>query len=185
MDELHQLSAILIERETIDKDQFERLLPGEAEESIFAGGDAASGRGGARAGAGEEAAAPAVAAPASGRGDAAAAGSRGVLGGIRRARQSWRGEHDGERRERPGGFDREPLDAREVGNREQRPRQAECPDPRSGDPPGRRHAFPGSSRARPASSRAQPRVSPTTTSAAATPAARVSSGGSSIRSSAA
>jgi cell division protease FtsH len=36
MGELHQLSAILIERETIDKDQFERLLAGEAEESVFA-----------------------------------------------------------------------------------------------------------------------------------------------------
>ena len=35
MDELHKLSAILIERETIDKDQFERLLAGEAEESVF------------------------------------------------------------------------------------------------------------------------------------------------------
>jgi cell division protease FtsH len=35
MDELHQLSAILIERETIDKDQFERLLAGEAAESVF------------------------------------------------------------------------------------------------------------------------------------------------------
>ncbi len=35
MDELHRLAAILIERETIDKDQFERLLAGEAEESIF------------------------------------------------------------------------------------------------------------------------------------------------------
>jgi len=35
-DQLHQLSAILIERETIDKDQFERLLAGEAEETIFA-----------------------------------------------------------------------------------------------------------------------------------------------------
>ena len=35
MDDLHQLSAILIERETIDKDQFERLLAGEAEESVF------------------------------------------------------------------------------------------------------------------------------------------------------
>jgi cell division protease FtsH len=35
MDELHRLSAILIERETIDKDQFERLLAGEAEESVF------------------------------------------------------------------------------------------------------------------------------------------------------
>ncbi len=36
MDALHQLSAILIERETLDKDQFERLLAGEAEESVFA-----------------------------------------------------------------------------------------------------------------------------------------------------
>jgi cell division protease FtsH len=36
MDELHKLSAILIERETIDKSQFERLLAGEAEESVFA-----------------------------------------------------------------------------------------------------------------------------------------------------
>ena len=35
-DQLHQLSAILIERETIDKDQFERLLAGEAEETVFA-----------------------------------------------------------------------------------------------------------------------------------------------------
>jgi cell division protease FtsH len=35
MDELHRLSAILIERETIDKEQFERLLVGEAEESVF------------------------------------------------------------------------------------------------------------------------------------------------------
>jgi cell division protease FtsH len=36
MDELHLLSGILIERETIDKDQFERLLAGEPEESVFA-----------------------------------------------------------------------------------------------------------------------------------------------------
>ncbi len=34
-EELHKLSAILIERETIDKDQFERLLAGEDEASIF------------------------------------------------------------------------------------------------------------------------------------------------------
>jgi len=33
--ELHKLSAILIERETIDKDQFERLLAGEPEETVF------------------------------------------------------------------------------------------------------------------------------------------------------
>ncbi len=36
MTELHKLSAILIERETIDKSQFERLLQGESEESVFA-----------------------------------------------------------------------------------------------------------------------------------------------------
>jgi cell division protease FtsH len=35
MDVLHKLSAILIERETIDKDQFERLLAGEAEDDVF------------------------------------------------------------------------------------------------------------------------------------------------------
>ena len=34
--ELHKISAILIERETIDKDQFERLLAGEEEEAVFA-----------------------------------------------------------------------------------------------------------------------------------------------------
>jgi cell division protease FtsH len=36
LDELHRLSLILIERETIDKDQFERLLAGETEEMVFA-----------------------------------------------------------------------------------------------------------------------------------------------------
>ncbi|MFN8223528.1 MAG: ATP-dependent zinc metalloprotease FtsH [Gaiellales bacterium] len=40
MEELHKLSALLIERETIDKDQFERLLAGEPEESVFAEADA-------------------------------------------------------------------------------------------------------------------------------------------------
>ena len=34
-DQLHKLSAILIERETIDKDQFERLLAGESEDTVF------------------------------------------------------------------------------------------------------------------------------------------------------
>jgi cell division protease FtsH len=33
--ELHRLSAILIERETIDKDQFERLLAGQEEQDVF------------------------------------------------------------------------------------------------------------------------------------------------------
>jgi cell division protease FtsH len=36
IEELHKISAILIERETIDKDQFERLLAGEPQESVFA-----------------------------------------------------------------------------------------------------------------------------------------------------
>jgi cell division protease FtsH len=36
IDELHRISLILIERETIDKDQFERLLAGETEEAVFA-----------------------------------------------------------------------------------------------------------------------------------------------------
>jgi cell division protease FtsH len=36
MVELHKISAILIERETIDKDQFERLLAGASEEEVFA-----------------------------------------------------------------------------------------------------------------------------------------------------
>jgi cell division protease FtsH len=35
MEELHRVSAILIERETIDKEQFERLLAGESEGSVF------------------------------------------------------------------------------------------------------------------------------------------------------
>jgi cell division protease FtsH len=35
MEELHQISGLLIERETIDKDQFERLLVGESPESVF------------------------------------------------------------------------------------------------------------------------------------------------------
>ena len=35
MDELHQLAGLLIEHETINRDQFERLLAGEAEESVF------------------------------------------------------------------------------------------------------------------------------------------------------
>jgi cell division protease FtsH len=34
-DDLHRISAILIERETIDKDQFVRLLAGESEEAVF------------------------------------------------------------------------------------------------------------------------------------------------------
>jgi cell division protease FtsH len=39
MDDLHKISQVLIERETIDKDQFERLLAGEDEASVFAEAD--------------------------------------------------------------------------------------------------------------------------------------------------
>ncbi|HEY1564402.1 MAG TPA: ATP-dependent zinc metalloprotease FtsH [Gaiellaceae bacterium] len=35
MDDLHKISTILIERETIDRDQFERLLAGEDEAGVF------------------------------------------------------------------------------------------------------------------------------------------------------
>jgi cell division protease FtsH len=35
IDDLHRISQILIERETIDKDQFERLVAGEAEGDVF------------------------------------------------------------------------------------------------------------------------------------------------------
>jgi cell division protease FtsH len=35
MEQLHRISQILIERETIDKDQFERLLAGEDESTVF------------------------------------------------------------------------------------------------------------------------------------------------------
>jgi cell division protease FtsH len=35
IEQLHRVSMILIERETIDKEQFERLLAGEAEEEVF------------------------------------------------------------------------------------------------------------------------------------------------------
>ena len=45
MDDLHRISQILIERETIDKDQFARLLAGETEDQVFAAEDAtAAGR---------------------------------------------------------------------------------------------------------------------------------------------
>jgi cell division protease FtsH len=35
IDDLHRISQILIERETIDKDQFERLLAGESDDAVF------------------------------------------------------------------------------------------------------------------------------------------------------
>ena len=76
MDELHRISQILIERETIDKDQFERLLAGEDEAIVFA----EAGREGRRAGDGARAGAPpaaeAAAVPAPGRDDAAARARR-------------------------------------------------------------------------------------------------------------
>jgi cell division protease FtsH len=35
IDDLHRISQILIERETIDRDQFERLIAGESEDAVF------------------------------------------------------------------------------------------------------------------------------------------------------
>jgi cell division protease FtsH len=35
IDDLHRISQILIERETIDREQFERLLAGEQEDAVF------------------------------------------------------------------------------------------------------------------------------------------------------
>jgi cell division protease FtsH len=43
MDELHKISLVLIERETIDRDQFERLIAGEDEASVFPAPDAPAG----------------------------------------------------------------------------------------------------------------------------------------------
>src|SRR5256886_954290 len=42
VDDLHRISTILIDRETIDKDQFERLLAGDPEEDVFAEVDEAA-----------------------------------------------------------------------------------------------------------------------------------------------
>ena len=77
IDDLHRISQILIERETIDKDQFERLLAGESEDAVFPPGARATGR------AGEGAAAPpagqAAPVPASRRRGHAAARARSLL----------------------------------------------------------------------------------------------------------
>ena len=76
MEELHRSSELLIERETIDKDQFERLLAGESPETVFPEPETDAGRGGRGR---EEAARRAQAAPlpAPGRDDAAPARARG------------------------------------------------------------------------------------------------------------
>ena len=76
MEELHRLSAILIERETIDKDQFERLLAGESEESVFPEETPGSCDRGAR---GRRDEAQAAAAPDPGHCDAAPAARPGDL----------------------------------------------------------------------------------------------------------
>ncbi len=75
MEELHQISKLLIERETIDKDQFERLLAGEPPESVFPDETAARpSRGRAEREAAHRAEAAAL--PAPGRDDAASARAR-------------------------------------------------------------------------------------------------------------
>ena len=76
MDELHRISQILIERETIDKDQFERLLAGEDEDDVFAEQDAQGRRRRSRRRARAAPAAEAAPVPAAGRDDAAARARR-------------------------------------------------------------------------------------------------------------
>ena len=76
MEELHRISQILIERETIDKDQFERLLAGEDEASVFAEADRKAAEPEKAARAGAPPAAEAAAVPAAGRDDAAARARR-------------------------------------------------------------------------------------------------------------
>ena len=78
MDELHHLSLILIERETVDKDQFERLLAGESESTVFPE-ETKPVTPPEPDGTGEEAGAAADAAHHSGSGDAAAARGRSRL----------------------------------------------------------------------------------------------------------
>ena len=81
IDDLHRISQILIERETIDSDQFERLLAGESEDAVFPPRARAARRAGSRARA--AAAAEAAPVPAPGRRGDAAARARGELGSTR------------------------------------------------------------------------------------------------------
>ena len=84
LDDLHRISQILIERETIDKDQFVALLAGEPEESVFPPEPEPSTEPDARARA--PAAAEAASVPAAGRRGDAATGARGELGSSSPAR---------------------------------------------------------------------------------------------------
>ena len=90
MDELHKISAILIERETIDKDQFERLLAGEDEGTVFPD-EAPASRRQPEPQTGAQARAPAPASvPAAGLGDAGP-GSREQLAVVDKRRDPKRG----------------------------------------------------------------------------------------------
>ena len=184
MDELHKLSAILIERETIDKSQFERLLQGESEESVFAEEPAA---------AETEPEAEAEKKPPSARsrgrprcGDAAAARPGRLLApayprrlSAARPRASRRATSSAARAHAaPIASTASPSTACEIDEREEGPDEEQGADPERAIHAGRRQAPPGSSRVVAQSSRDQPTSSPTISSPAATPAARTSSGGS-------
>ena len=194
MDDLHRLSAILIERETIDKSQFERLLQGESEESVFAD-ETPPPAAEPEPEPEKKPAAQALAAAPPRRRDAAAARPGRVLETGARASGARRRAALGAGRCRPlrttssaasaatapDGLDGEPLDPCEVDDREQHPDEPAARRSR------RRRSTRVAATRRPArrassppSSRAQPTSSPITTSAAATPAARASSGGSSM-----
>ena len=89
MDDLHRISQILIERETIDKDQFVRLLAGETEDDVFEADEkAAAGRAGAEAA--DADAAQAAPVPAARDGHAAARARRRLASSSRMAAVSSR-----------------------------------------------------------------------------------------------
>ena len=76
LDDLHRISQILIEHETIDKDQFERLVAGEAEDDRLPGAGARSSSARAEGRAAAPADHEAAAVPAARVGDAAARARR-------------------------------------------------------------------------------------------------------------
>ena len=160
MEELHKLSAILIERETVDREQFERLLAGRGGGIGLRGGGHGDARARARGGGRQEAGAEAVTACAARRCHAAAAAippppdvvrapwagqpaARRPSGSIRplravlpaaHVREHEHGADHARRGRRAGRLDRDSLDAKEIGEREERDARHEGRDPEERQP---------------------------------------------------
>ena len=188
MDDLHRLAAILIERETIDKDQFERLLAGESEESVFPAEEEPELR--ARARRREAAEAQAAAAPDPGHGHAAAAPrGRSLLGLDLRApcrARSAGGEHDDDEQRRAAAAAPRRSSARPPARTASTSARSDAATTRA---PSARSAT-NASRRRPPRARPSPapapratssRARPSSTSPAATSGAAMSSWASSMR----